>query len=52
MKKQYFAPEQKVVAFQTEGMLASSTVRISNQVTNDDAVMSNSREEGLNHSCE
>ena len=55
MKKIYVAPAQSEVNFQTEGMLAASvgeTVRISNSVTDADASMSNSRDEGWNHTWE
>lgn len=46
-KKQYVAPSLNIVYIETEGMLAASNnaVMISNSVTEDDAAMSNSRNE-------
>ena len=46
-KKQYAAPSLNIICIETEGMLAASNnaVMISNSVTEDDARMSNSRNE-------
>ena len=53
-KKQYAVPSLNIIYIETEGMLAASNnaVMISNSVTEDDARMSGSRDEGWNHTWE
>ena len=53
-KKQYAAPSLNILYIETQGMIATSgnVVNISNQVTDEDARMSGSRDEGWNHSWE
>ncbi|MBQ2123483.1 MAG: hypothetical protein II200_05795 [Bacteroidaceae bacterium] len=53
-KKQYAAPSLNIIYIETEGMLAASNnaVMISDSVTEDDARMSGSRDEGWNHTWE
>ena len=45
-KKNYITPAAKEVTLLAMQMMATSTVRISNQYTEDDAIMSNSRRDG------